>query len=134
MQIRHRIMTMMMALALFVAIGGPLALLQGIAWVNMAHDFSKTGSLTQALEKTFDGKHPCPLCNKIAAQRVHEEKAPITLKFDKKAEVFVGSVRCHVPMPIARPIVYGPAPFVVMPERFFAPPVPVPIIGIPRIS
>ena len=128
MQIRHRVMTMMMALALFVAIGGPLAVLQGVAWVNMVHDFSKTGSLTQAVEKTFDGKHPCTLCNKIAAERVHEEKAPITLKIDKKAEVFVGSVRSHVPMPIARPIVYGPAPFVVMPERFFAPPVPVPIV------
>ena len=66
MQIRHRIMTMAMALALFVAIGGPLAVLQGIAWVNMVHDFSKTGSLTQAVEKTFDGKHPCLLCKKIS--------------------------------------------------------------------
>ena len=34
MQISHRIMTLMMALALFMAIGGPLALLQGVAWVG----------------------------------------------------------------------------------------------------
>jgi len=128
-QIRHHIMTIAMALALFVAIGGPLAVLQGIAWVNMVHDFSKTGSLTQAVEKTFDGQHPCPLCKKIAAQRAHEEKSPIAMKVDKKAELFVGSARSNVPSPIARAIVYGPAPFVVMPELFFAPPVPVPIVA-----
>jgi hypothetical protein len=30
-------------------------------------------------------------------------------------------------MPIVRPLVFGPAPFVVMPERVIAPPDPVPI-------
>ena len=67
------------------------------------------------------------MCKKLTNARASEEKAPVTLKVDKKAEVFVASARSEVPMPLARPIVYGPAPFVVMPERFFAPPVPVPI-------
>ena len=121
------IMTVMMAIALFMAIGGPLALLQGVAWVTMVHDFSKTGSLTQAVTKTFDGKHPCSMCKKIASARTCEEKAPVTVKVDKKAEVFVVSLGSELPKPVSYPFAYGPAPFVLMPELFFAPPVPVPI-------
>jgi hypothetical protein len=128
MQIKHRIMTMMMALALFAAIGGPLALLQGVAWGAMVHDFSKNGSLTQAVEKTFDGRHPCPMCIKISKARAAEEKAPTTVKVDKKAEVFVAVIGSDLPLPVARPMIYGPAPLVVMPELLFAPPVPVPIV------
>ena len=120
-------MTLVMALALFLVAGGHWAMLQGVAWATMVRDFSKTGSLTEAVEKTFDGKHPCAMCKKLSNARASEEKAPVTVKVDKKAEVFVASARSEVPMPLARPIVYGPAPFVVMPERFFAPPVPVPI-------
>jgi len=117
----------LIALALFLTAGGHYALLQTVAWTTMVNDFSRTGSLSMAVEKTFDGRHPCSLCKKITKARSAEEKAPATVKAEKKAEVFVASALSDVPMPIARPIVYGPAPFVVMPERFFAPPVPVPI-------
>ena len=127
MNVRCRLMTVVMALALFLVAGGHWAMLQGVAWATMVRDFSKTGSLTEAVGKTFDGKHPCAMCKKLTNARASEERAPVTLKVDKKAEVFVASIRSEVPMPLARPIVYGPAPFVVMPERFFAPPVPVPI-------
>jgi hypothetical protein len=120
-------MTLVMALALFLVAGGHWAMLQGVAWTSMLRDFSKSGSLTQAVEKTFDGKHLCAMCKKIEKAKYSEEKAPVTVKVDKKAEAFVALALSDVPMPIARPIVYAPAPFVVMPERFFAPPVPVPI-------
>ena len=127
MQIRHRIMTMVMALSLFMALGGPLALLQGVAWVTMVHDFSKSGSLSQAVEKTFDGQHPCPLCQKLSKARAAEEKAPVTVKIDKKAEVFIATSGFDLPLPVVDPMIYGPPLFVVMPERFVAPPVPVAI-------
>lgn len=120
-------MTMMMAVALFSVIGGPLALLQGVAWVKMAHDFSKTGTLSQAIAKTFDGHHLCPLCKKIVRARATEEKAPITMKIDKRAEVFIATSGSDLPLPVSRPFAYGPAPFVSLLERFVAPPVPVPI-------
>ena len=123
---RH-VMTIMMADALFSVIGGPLALLQGVAWVKMAHDFSKTGTLSQAIAKTFDGHHLCPLCKKIVRARATEEKTPITMKIDKKAEVFIASNRSELPQPDSRQFIYGPAPFAPIPERFVAPPVPVPI-------
>ena len=127
MQISHRIMTMMMALALFVAIGGPLAVLQGVAWTTMIRDYSRTGSVTAAVEKTFDGKHPCAMCKKIASQRSHEEKAPVSVKAEKKAEVFIALGAAIVPLPIVRSFSYPPHPLVNLPEHLSAPPVPVPI-------
>jgi len=127
MNVRYRLMTLMMALALFLVTGGHWAMLQGVAWATMVKDFSRTGSLTQAVGKTFDGKHPCPLCKKIASARTSEEKAPLTLKIDKKAEVFLKSTGTELPQPLFRPFVYASAPFVLMPELSFAPPVPVPI-------
>lgn len=115
-----------MAMALFLSLGGHLALLQGVAWAMMVKDFSSSGSLTQAVQKTFDGRPQCAMCKKIAASGVAGEKAPVTVKVEKKAEAFVKSPGTELPMPLSRPFVYGPPPFVLMPERFPAPPVPVP--------
>lgn len=130
MKVHCRLTTLMMALALFLVAGGHWAMLQGVAWATMVHDFSRNGSLTQAVEKTFDGKHPCAMCKKIAKVKNSEasgEKAPVTLKIDKKAEVFVKAPGSELPTPVSRPFAYGPAPFVSIPELCFAPPVPVPI-------
>ncbi|MFZ0434706.1 MAG: hypothetical protein WAL87_01845 [Chthoniobacterales bacterium] len=120
----------MMALSLFLVAGGHWAMLQGVAWATMVHDFSRGGSLTQAVEKTFDGKHPCAMCKKIAKAKNSDasgEKAPVTVKMDKKAEVFVKAPCSELPTPVSRPFAYGTAPFVSMTELCFAPPVPVPI-------
>ncbi len=115
-----------MGLALFLVAGGHLALLQTVAWTTMVHDFSRTGSLSAAVEKTFDGHHLCPLCKKIAKARSAEEKAPATVKVEKKAEVFVAVPNPEVPVPTSRPLLYGLAPFFFLPERCDAPQVPVP--------
>jgi hypothetical protein len=123
-------MTLVMALALFLVAGGHWAMLQGVAWATMVRDFSKTGSLTEAVGKTLDGKHPCAICKKIAkakSSESSEEQAPASVKAEKKAEVFVASDLSDVPTPVSRPFAYGPAPFVSIPELCFAPPVPVPI-------
>ena len=127
MNARCRLMTLVMALALFLVAGGHWAMLQGVAWATMVKDFSKTGSLTEAVGKTFDGKHPCAMCKKIASARTSEEKAPVSVKIDKKAEVFIATSGSDLPLPVVNPMIYGPVPFVLMPERFIAPPVPVPI-------
>jgi len=120
-------MTMVMTAALFLSAGGHLALLQGVAWATMIRDYSRTGSVTAAMEKTFDGKHPCAMCKKIAAQRTHEERAPASVKVEKKAEVFIALGTAIVPLPIVRSFNYPPHPFVNVPEHLSAPPVPVPI-------
>jgi len=120
-------MTLVMTAALFLSAGGHLALLQGVAWATMIRDYSRTASVTVAVEKTFDGKHPCPLCKKITAQRAAEQKAPATVKVEKKAEVFLASSATLIPLPVVRSFAYPPSPFVNVPEHLSAPPVPVPI-------
>jgi hypothetical protein len=122
----RKIACALMGLALFLVAGGHLALLQTVAWTTMVHDFSRTGSLTEAVSKTFDGEHLCPMCKKIAAARAAEEKAPASVKAEKKSEVFLAQTSSSLPFPVSSPMVFKPAPFVVMPERVDAPPVPVP--------
>ena len=122
-------MTMVMTAALFLSAGGHLALLQGVAWATMIRDYSRTGSVTAAVEKTFDGKHPCAMCKKIAAQRSHDEKAPATVKAEKKAEALIASGTAIVPLPAVRSFAYPPHPLENVPEHLSAPPVPVPIVA-----
>jgi hypothetical protein len=116
-----------MALALFLSAGGHLALMQGVAWATMIGSYYRTDSVITAVEKTFDGKHPCAMCKKIAAQRTHDQKAPATVKAEKKAEVFVAIESTIIPLPVVRDFAYHPHPFVNVPEHPSAPPVPVPI-------
>jgi hypothetical protein len=56
-------------LLLCLALGLQWALLQGIAWTEMFLDFASEGSVIEAVEKTFDGQHACPLCAKVKEGR-----------------------------------------------------------------
>lgn len=71
------------AFALFIIAGGPLMVLQGVAWAGMIQEYSKNDTLTNALQKTFSGKHPCCLCKKIAKESKKEQKTTALLKTDK---------------------------------------------------
>jgi hypothetical protein len=44
----------------------------------MMADFSARDSLAVAVEKTFDGEHPCPMCIKIRADRAEEQRSKST--------------------------------------------------------
>ncbi|MFZ4116176.1 MAG: hypothetical protein ACOYK6_05570 [Chthoniobacterales bacterium] len=61
-------------MALFAIAGGPLLVLQGVAWTGMVQEYSKTETLTSALQKTFSGKYRCSLCKKIAEEKQKEQK------------------------------------------------------------
>ena len=63
-----------MVLALVFVIGAHWALLQSVAWGGMAVNFSQTESFATALQKTFDGQHPCPLCKLVKAGQTSEKK------------------------------------------------------------
>jgi len=54
-----------MVLSLCAAIGLHWAALQSVAWVGMLISYSHSASMSSAIEKTFDGRHPCPLCKAI---------------------------------------------------------------------
>ena len=58
---------------------------QSVAWVGMAVSYSQDAPLKEALVKTFDGKHPCPLCKEIAKGKQAEKRsaaAPAGKKFE----------------------------------------------------
>jgi hypothetical protein len=63
--------------------------------------YSQDAPIKEALAKTFDGKHPCPLCKEIAKGKQSEKKsasAPTGKKFDflysGAAFVFIAPTHC----------------------------------------
>jgi len=113
----------LMLVALLAASGTHWAALQSVAWATMLAQNWQSAPLTQALEKTFDGKHPCPLCKVVAAGKAAEQKSDFALEL-KKLE--------YPPAP-ERFILVGPSQFRLLPEITFSaealtqePPVPVP--------
>lgn len=59
--------------------GGHWLALQGVAWVTMLVDNSQESSLVDAVSKTFDGQHPCPLCKAVATGQNEEREKKETL-------------------------------------------------------
>jgi hypothetical protein len=62
----HRLPGLAIVAALACSIGLHWGFLQSVAWVGMAISYSQDAPLKEALAKTIDGKHPCPLCKAIA--------------------------------------------------------------------
>jgi len=72
-------------LALCCAIGLHWLTLQSIAWTSMIIDYSKRGTLCEAIARTFDGAHPCSLCHIVDKGKTTEKKSdlqPLTAKID----------------------------------------------------
>ena len=72
-----------MAVALVSSIGLHWAFFQSVAWVGMVITYSQEGTLTQALQKTFDGKHPCSLCHQIAQAQKSQKKSDRQLEIKR---------------------------------------------------
>jgi len=66
---------LLVALALAGSIGLHWAFFQSVAWVGMVISYSQQAPLTKALSQTFDGKHPCSLCQKIAEAKKGQHKS-----------------------------------------------------------
>ena len=49
----------------------------------MVINYSQNTTLTEALAKTFDGKHPCALCKEIAKGKQSEKKSEFPLQLKK---------------------------------------------------
>ncbi len=71
----RRIGHLLVVTALLAAVGGHWAMLQSIAWTTMLADNLRDGNMTEAVSKTFDGEHPCPLCKHIAEGKKSEKKS-----------------------------------------------------------
>jgi len=80
-----------MLIAVLGASGAQWGLLQSVAWTTMLINNLHAASLRQAVETTFDGKHPCCICKAIAAAKKTEKKNVFVVqlkKFDFVSEPF----------------------------------------------
>lgn len=77
----------LLVFTLCVALGFHWSLLQSAAWVGMIVNYSRQGSLTEAVSKTFDGQHPCPLCKLVSAGKKSESKRAAQLDV-RKVDLF----------------------------------------------
>src|SRR5688572_4277337 len=82
----RRLFQLSVAFALIAAVGGHWVVLQSVAWVGMAVNFSKTAPLSVALKKTFDGDHPCRLCIVVKEGKQQEQKQAV-LKVETKLDL-----------------------------------------------
>jgi hypothetical protein len=69
-----RLAKLALVLALTCYLGLHWAVLQSVAWVGMVVSYSQDLPLSAALSQTFDGKHPCSLCQQIAQGRQSEKR------------------------------------------------------------
>ena len=70
----HRLFPRLLVAMVVLALGAAPVLLQTGAWGVMLVEYSLDNSLTEAVEMTFDGQHPCAMCRKI--QEHQQEKQP----------------------------------------------------------
>ena len=88
-----------LVLLLCLSLGMHWAVLQSVAWTGMLLSFASEGSLTEAVEKTFDGEHPCPLCLAVkeGQQKEKDDSKPVATKSVKKFEAVLSSENRLVP-------------------------------------
>jgi hypothetical protein len=86
--------------AMFAGCGGHWLVLQSVAWGGMIAEYARTAKLIVAVEKTFDGQHPCGLCKKIEKGRGNEKKRDAQLVVSKH-ELFYSAAPAFV-LPMGR--------------------------------
>ena len=69
--------------AILCATGTHWMVLQSVAWATMLANNARNGDLPAAIEKTFDGEHPCALCKVIASGKQSEKKSELQNNFKK---------------------------------------------------
>lgn len=91
-------------LALVLSLGLHWTLLQSAAWVGMVVNYSRDASLGEALEKTFDGEHPCALCKMVEAGSSQEDQ-------DQSKPSSSGLKKIDLALVLVEPLI-TPPPFV----------------------
>jgi hypothetical protein len=97
----------MVVTALVLTTGLHWAALQTVAWTTMLASNLCDDSFSQAVDKTFDGMHPCCLCKAIAAAR----------KSEKKSESVAPALKMEFPPMAEKTILIPPAQFKFFPLK-----------------
>jgi hypothetical protein len=103
--------------------------LQTTAWTGMLISRSLTTSFADAIETTFDGQHPCPMCSAIAdgkqSQQQSEQNFDLLKKVGDLKFLALDSDR-FVQERGSRPLVWPSSAFAVL-TRAETPPTPPPL-------
>ena len=119
------------AVAMFFVAGGHWGALQTAAWAGMLWNYTQTdGSLLSGVKKTFDGEHPCTMCDSIKTAKEKENSKPVVVVSSKKIDAFPAPLCAALPLRDCREFVFPVCPGVNPRLRAEAPPVPVPIAGL----
>ena len=97
----------LLVLALVFSTGAHWAALQTVAWTTMLADNLRHDSIADAVSKTFDGEHPCPLCRAIAAAK----------KAEKKSAAISSALKMEFPPAADNLNLFPPARFELMPQQ-----------------
>lgn len=99
-------------------------MLQWVAWGAMLVERSYAGTLSEAVDTTFDGQHPCKLCQVAEAGRCTDEGNAPLIKLPKLDLASARLAETAVYPPSLPGLVWvDPAPGVYRPSQ---PPVPPP--------
>lgn len=127
----------LMSLLALRLLGGDVAMLQVVAWTGMIVSRTAESGVAAAVESTFDGEHPCPLCTalKKVTPPGHEQQpvAPDGLITKLKLKDMLRSEDLVVKA-LAAVHLKSPAPAIDSAMRGFtrsdAPPVPPPRVSV----
>jgi hypothetical protein len=97
--VRTKLAQLLIAFALVTAVGGHWAILQSVAWLGMVVTYSQDAPFVVALEKTFDGEHPCSLCKAVASGK-KTEKRQAAKKSETKLDLFRFAPECFLGFPL----------------------------------
>ena len=123
----HKLMILCCALYLS---GAHWIVLQTTAWTGMLVSRSVNTSVVEALESTFDGQHPCRMCEAISSGQQSEERSQKELELLKKGGELKYVQWCTLSVPLlwADSMVLWPEWIVSDGRCEEAPPTPPPLV------
>jgi hypothetical protein len=83
-----RIGRLLAVIALLNFAGAHWVVLQSIAWSSMLAKQVQHSRLAEAVQKTFDGAHPCDLCKGISRAQEKERKPTVPVEIGKLPLLF----------------------------------------------
>lgn len=119
----NRVAKLIVFFAAVQLLGGHWLALQSVAWMGMLANYTMGETLVVAIEKTFDGDHPCGLCKVVKSGREQEQKqqaVKVVVKLDA-----VLAARSELALPQASEWKYCVSSPLVT-RRSLAPPTPPP--------
>ena len=109
--------------------GAHWMLLQSTAWTGMLISRSIHASVSEALETTFDGQHPCRMCSAIADAKQTEQQSEKNMELLKKTgeSKFIEMAAISAPEPVLNAREEWPVCSLSAVSRIETPPTPPPL-------